>query len=423
MKEIQQQPVRSCEVSVPGSKSYTHRVLIAAALSDGVCRLENCLESEDTHLTREALVKMGVRIEKAEDRLVVYGTGGRLLPCGDPIYLGNSGTSMRLLTGVAAIGQGTYLLIGTDRMAQRPVADLLEGMAQVGVPARSVNNNGCPPLEIVAGQAQGGDVRLRCGISSQYLSSLLLAAPYIDGGLNIRVTEGPVSKPYIDMTVDIMDRFGVAVERDGYTYFRVAGGQCYRKRDCAVEPDASQASYFWAAAAVTGVTVKVLGMAPESRQGDVRFVEVLEAMGCKIHRESDGIAVTGGGLSAVDVDMGDMPDLVPTLAVIAAFAQGTTVISNVAHLKEKESDRLAAVAAELSKMGITVTRTETGLAITGGRPHGAVIETYNDHRMAMSFAVAGLVTPGVTIVNEGCVAKSFPGFWRVFEMLYSSGVS
>ncbi|MFZ5564391.1 MAG: 3-phosphoshikimate 1-carboxyvinyltransferase [Thermodesulfobacteriota bacterium] len=423
MKEIPQRPVRSCEVAVPGSKSYTHRALIAASLSDGVCRLENCLESEDTHLTREALIKMGVRIEKTGPALVVHGTQGRLLPCADPIYLGNSGTSMRLLTGVAAIGQGVYLLIGTDRMAQRPVADLLEGLAQIGVPARSVNNNGCPPLEITAGKARGGHVRLRCGISSQYLSSLLLAAPYIDGGLNIEVIEGPVSKPYIDLTVDIMNRFGVTVDREGYNHFDVAGGQCYRKGDYKVEPDASQASYFWAAAAVTGITVKVLDMAPESRQGDVRFVEVLRSMGCAVSRDSDGIAVTGGTLSAVDVDMGDMPDLVPTLAVAAAFAQGTTVIRNVAHLKEKESDRLAAVATELTKMGITVDRTDAGLAVIGGKPKGAVIETYNDHRMAMSFAVAGLATPGVVISNEGCVAKSFPNFWRVFESLYSPGVS
>lgn len=418
MKEIRQQPIRSCEVAVPGSKSYTHRALIAAALSDGVCRLENCLESEDTHLTREALVKMGVRIEKEADTLVVHGTRGNLLPCADPIYLGNSGTSMRLLTGVAAIGQGIYLLIGTDRMAQRPVADLLEGLAQIGVPARSVNGNGCPPLEIVAGKARGGNVRLRCGLSSQYLSSLLLVAPYIDGGLAIEVVEGPVSKPYIDLTVDIMTRFGAAVERDGYLHFRVAGGQCYQKGDYRMEPDASQASYFWAAAALTGATIKVLGILPESRQGDIRFVEVLGSMGCSVFRDSEGIAVTGGPLSAVDVDMADMPDLVPTLAVVAAFAQGTTVIRNVAHLKEKESDRLSAVANELLKMGVTVARTDTGLAISGGRPSGAVIETYNDHRMAMSFAVAGLVTPGVVIANEGCVAKSFPDFWQVFENLY-----
>jgi 3-phosphoshikimate 1-carboxyvinyltransferase len=419
MIEIKSQNIKkSVEVAVPGSKSYTHRILIAAALSDGICTLQNCLKSDDTLLTLNALRQLGVMIEECENRIEVHGTSGVLKPCSDPVYLGNSGTSMRFLTGVAALGDGIYTLTGTERMFERPICDLLDGLSQIGVFARSVNKNGCPPVEIRGGKVKGGALSLKCKISSQYLSSLLLIAPYTEDGLEITVTEGPVSRPYVDMTVDIMARFGVKVVRDGYSRFAIHGRQAYRAGSYMVEPDCSQAGYFWAAAAITGSRIKVKGITKTSRQGDVRFTEVLEAMGCRIFHEKDGIAVSGGPISAVEVDMADMPDIVPTLAVVAAFAKGTTIIKNVAHLKAKESDRLAAVVNELSKMDIKASCTDTGLAIKGGRPCGAVIDTYGDHRIAMSFALAGLKVPGVVIKDERCVEKSFPDFWNVFERLY-----
>ncbi len=418
MIEIKTRKIKNGAVTVPGSKSYTHRTLIAAALSDGVCELENCLESEDTRLTRQALSQMGVHLEKKNGTTVVNGTGGRLAPCGDPIFLGNSGTSMRLLTAVAALGQGPYLLTGSERMKQRPIGDLLDGLNRIGVSARSLENNGCPPLTIDGKGLKGGHMKLKCGLSSQFLSALLLISPYIKEGLDIAVVEGPVSRPYIDLTVSIMEIFGVRVDRDKYARFRVAGGQCYLNGEYTVEADASQAGYFWAAAAVTGATVKVIGVSSSSRQGDIRFLEVLEAMGCRVSHEADGIAVSGGKLVSVEVDMSDMPDMVPTLAVVAAFARGTTVIRNVAHLKAKESDRLAVVAKGLTRMGIIAMNDNTGLTIIGGRPSGARIDPHNDHRIAMSFAVAGLITPGVVIDDEACVEKSFPNFWQVFESLY-----
>lgn len=419
MIEIKSQKIKkSVEVAVPGSKSYTHRILIAAALSDGICTLQNCLKSEDTLLTLNALRQLGVEIEEHYNRIVAHGTNGVLKPCSKPVYLGNSGTSMRLLTGVAALGDGMYTLTGTERMFERPIRDLLDGLNQIGVFARSVNKNGCPPVEIRGEKLKGGALSLKCKISSQYLSSLLLIAPYTQDGLEITITEGPVSRPYVDMTVDIMARFGIKVVRDGYKRFAIHGRQAYRAGSYMVEPDCSQAGYFWAAAAITGSRIKVKGTTKASRQGDVRFTEVLEAMGCKTFHEEDGIAVSGGSLSAVDVDMSDMPDIVPTLAVVAAFAKGTTLIKNVAHLKAKESDRLAAVVNELSKMDIKASCTDTGLAIKGGRPCNAVIDTYGDHRIAMSFALAGLKVPGIVIKDERCVEKSFPDFWNVFERLY-----
>ncbi|MEW6077255.1 MAG: 3-phosphoshikimate 1-carboxyvinyltransferase [Thermodesulfobacteriota bacterium] len=418
MIEIKTSKIRNCAVTVPGSKSYTHRCLIAAALSDGVCELENCLHSEDTHLTRQALTQMGVRFDESNGTTTVYGTGGRLTACHDPLFLGNSGTSMRLLTAVAALGEGPYILTGTERMQQRPIGDLLDGLNRIGVSARSLNQKGFPPLSVDGRDITGGHIDLKCGLSSQFLSALLLIGPYIKEGLDISVVEGPVSKPYIDLTVSIMERFGVELDRNRYARFRVVGGQCYHAGRYVVEADASQASYFWAAAAVTGATVKVLGMSRASGQGDIRFLEVLEAMGCRVDHESDGISVTGGRLVSVEVDMADMPDVVPTLAVVAAFARGTTVIRNVAHLKAKESDRLAVVAGNLARMGIVAMDDHVGLTVMGGRPTGARIDPANDHRMAMSFAVAGLVTPGVIIEDETCVEKSFPDFWRVFETLY-----
>lgn len=420
MIEIKSQKIKkSVEITVPGSKSYTHRILIAAALSDGVCTIENCLKSEDTLFTMSALRQFGVRIDDCDDRIVVYGTNGILKPCSDPVYLGNSGTSMRLLTGVAALGDGMYTLTGTERMSERPIQDLLDGLNQIGVFATSVNKNGCPPIEIRGEKVKGGALSLKCKVSSQYLSALLLIAPYTEDGLEITVTEGPVSRPYIDMTVDIITRLGVKVMRDGYKRFTIHGRQAYRAGSYMVEPDCSQAGYFWAAAAITGSRIKVKGITETSRQGDVRFTEVLESMGCMVFHENDGIVVSGGPLSAVEVDMADMPDIVPTLAVVAAFAKGRTLIKNVAHLKAKESDRLSCVVNELLKMGIEASCTDSGMIINGGNPYGAEINTYNDHRIAMSFAVAGLRISGIFIKDERCVEKSFPDFWNVFEKLYA----
>lgn len=417
MKEIRTQEKINAQITVPGSKSYTHRTFIAAALSDGICTVSNALRSEDTLLTLEALKSFGVQVEDRNGDFVVHGRSGNLNAASE-IYLANSGTSMRLLTAIAALAKGKTVLTGTQRMKERPIADLLEAMLAAGISARSVSSNGCPPVEIQGGKVKGGKVQIRCGVSSQYLSGLLLMAPCTDQGMEIHVTEGPVSKPYIDLTVDIMQRFQISVEREGYERFWVPGHQIYKSGSFTVEGDGSNASYFWAAAAVSGGTVKVRGINGDSRQGDVRLCECFEQMGCRVIREPDGITVIGGKLKGIEKDMGNMPDVVPTLAVVAAFAEGTTLIRNVAHLKAKECDRLLAVATELSKMGADITATEDSLIIRGGNPlHGAEIETYNDHRMAMCMAVAGLKIPGVRITNEMCVEKSFPDFWSVFAQL------
>jgi 3-phosphoshikimate 1-carboxyvinyltransferase len=406
-----------CEVTVPGSKSFTHRILIASALSDGMCSVENALFSEDTMLTMNALRQMGIRIEEMTgDRLIIYGAKGILQPSREPIYLGNSGTSIRLLTAICALGKDTYTLMGNDRMAERPIQALIDALGQIGVQARSTHNNGCPPVDVSGKNLSGTTVTISCRESSQYLTGLLLMAPCTKGGLKIGVTQGPVSRPYVDMTIDVMAKFGIATDRQGYDGFQVTGNQAYRSGDYEVEADASQAGYFWAAAAICRKAVKVKGVSQDSCQGDVNFSKVLESMGCAVTNEPDGITVSGGDrLRAVEVDMGDMPDIVPTLAVVAAFAEGTTVIKNVSHLKSKESDRLTSVVNELIKMGVTASCTDDELMVAGGQPRRAEIETYGDHRIAMSFAVAGLATPGTMIRDEHCVEKSFPNYWQVFE--------
>jgi len=405
-------------LTLPGSKSYTHRALIAAALARGESLLHNALRAEDTELTAAALARMGAGIDWQGDTVRVHGTGGHLAPTSEPIHLGNSGTSMRFLTALAALGQGEYRLTGSPRLCQRPMGELLEALGNLGIEAVSEGRDGCPPILVRGkGGLAGGRTELSGAVSSQYLSALLLIGPLADADVEITVTGDLVSRPYVDLTLMVLADFGVSYYREAYRYFRLPGGQHYQARDYEIEADASSASYFWAAAALTGGRVTVANLGQDSCQGDVGFVKVLEEMGCRVLAAPEGLTVEGGALRAVRVDMAAMPDLVPTLAVLAAFAQGETTITGVAHLRHKESDRLAAVATELRKLGINARETADGLIIPGGKPHGAAIDTYQDHRIAMSFAVAGLKTPDITINDPDCVAKSFPNFWEVWENL------
>jgi 3-phosphoshikimate 1-carboxyvinyltransferase len=408
------------EILIPGSKSYTHRICIFSALSNGMCRISNALKCEDTSLTINALKRLGVTLEEQDADLVIQGTSGKLKGDGE-IYLGNCGTGLRLLTAVAALAEGRTVLRGDARMHQRPIEELISGLQQIGIPVRSLFGNGCPPLEVTGKSTiSGGRVRLRGDVSSQFISALLILAPLTRDGITIEMTTPPVSRPYIDLTIDLMRQFGVTVVHNGYELFQVPGEQTYRAGCYTVEPDVTNASYFWAAAAITGGKVTVRGISRASKQGDLKFLSLLEAMGAIVLDSSEGITVIGSSLRGIEVDMGDSPDIVPTLAVVAAFAEGVTRIHNVAHLRLKESDRLAAIATELSKMGIVTRRTDDSLVITGGTPQGAEIETYNDHRIAMAFSVAGLKVQGIRIRNHTCVGKSFPTYWAVFDRLYTS---
>jgi 3-phosphoshikimate 1-carboxyvinyltransferase len=418
MKTIQSIGAAEATVSVPGSKSYTHRALVAAALADGDSVIENGLFCDDTYYTMTALKKLGAVIDHVDNNFRVTGTGGELSECSDTLQFGNAGTSIRFLTAVTALGKGTYTLAGNTRMSERPIQDLLDGLNQIGVSAYSINGNGCPPVSVETKGFEGGSLSLKANVSSQYLSALLLVAPYTINGLDVKIVGELVSRPYVTMTTEVMERFGVKVEQINQNRFYVAGRKGYLPTRLSIEPDASNSSYFWAAAAITRARIKVANIKRTSRQGDLRLLDLLEEMGCKTEEELDGISVQGGPLRGITADMGMMPDVVPTLAVVAAFAEGTTTIRNVAHLKVKETDRLAAVKNELTKMGINVALLPDGLIIEGGRPHKAVIDTYDDHRIAMCFAAAGLAVPGIQIKDPSCVEKSFPTFWETLEKLY-----
>ncbi len=411
-------PVERVEavLTLPGSKSFTHRALIAAALAGGESLLTQALKSEDTELTAQALAQMGVGVEWQDAAVRVKGNGGRLAAPAEPIFLGNSGTSMRLLTAVAALAAGTVTLTGTPRLCERPMGELLAALRQLGADAVPVAGNDCPPVK-VGGGIPGGRTSLSGATSSQYLSALLLVGPLTPQGIAVEITGDLVSRPYVDLTLEVMADFGVSYYREGYRFFEAPGGQCYQAQEYAIEADASSASYFWAAAALTGGRVTVTNLTIESSQGDIDFLSVLARMGCQISSTEEGLTVVGGPLTGIEVDMSAMPDMVPTLAVVAAFAQGKTRITGVAHLKHKESDRLGATVGELAKLGIAAQETKDGLLILGGAPQGGVIDPHDDHRLAMSFAVAGLKAPGIVIQNSGCVAKSFPDFWDYFRRL------
>ncbi|MFH1076033.1 MAG: 3-phosphoshikimate 1-carboxyvinyltransferase [Pseudomonadota bacterium] len=423
VKEILPIKASEASVTIPGSKSYTHRALVVASLAHGESVIENPLFCDDTRYTATALEKLGAELDQSSARITVRGVNGIPNACPDTLQFGNSGTSIRFLTAISALGSGTYTLSGSARMSERPIQDLLDSLVQLGVRAYSIQGNGCPPLCIETRGVKGGDVSLKANVSSQYLSALLMIGPCTANGLDIRLKSDLVSQPYVTMTQEVMARFGASVEYKKHGdsgdqgRFIVQGGIGYRPGKVVIEPDASNASYFWGAAAISGSRIKVLGIDRRSGQGDIGVLELLAQMGCKVIHESDGIVVEGGALRGITVDMGMMPDMVPTVSVVAAFAQGKTVIRNVAHLKVKETDRLAAVKNELTSMGINVELLSDGLVIEGGKPHGAIIETYDDHRIAMAFAIAGLVVPGVRIKNPACVEKSFSGFWDTLEKL------
>lgn len=418
MKQVISRKIKDQIVTVPGSKSISHRMLICAALCQGTSPIYNVLDSQDISLTRKTLECMGAQIEKTPDgALNVKGFGGRPQPWTKPIHLGNSGTSMRLLAGIAALGTTAYTLTGDDRMCQRPMGELLDALNRIRITAQSGNSEGTPPVVIQGKDRAGGRTLLDCSRSSQYLSALLMAGAFFENGLVIDLPAPAVSQPYIDLTLDVMKQFGVTAFQVTDTSYEVPGEQTYTSGVRSVEPDLSNAGYFWAAAAVTGAQIGVNNIGTTSLQGDLKQVEIFEKMGCSLSHDGPILKVKGGPLQAVDVDMSDTPDAVPAVAVTAAFAKGTTRITNIGHLRVKECDRIDAVCSQLTAMGIKAVQGDDFMEITGGTPHGAAIKTFNDHRIAMAFAVAGLKTRGIEIENPVCVEKSFPTFWQLFDAL------
>lgn len=398
----------------PGSKSITNRALVCAALADGKSTLEGALVSDDTRVMIDSLGRLGIDVDVQEGgtRLVVQGSAGKVPTPSADLFIGNSGTTVRFLTALVSLGEGTYRLDGVQRMRERPIGDLLEALGQLGVSAKSELNTNCPPVVVNSTGLPGGKASVRGDISSQYLSGLLMVAPCAAGPVAIAIEGQLVSQPYVQMTLNVMRSFGIEVESaDDLSHFSSAGKQVYQPQRYAVEPDASAASYFWAAAAIAGGSATVEGLNFESMQGDVEVVRVLEQMGCQVETTATGIKVTGGKLRGVQVDMNPISDMVQTIAAVALFAEGSTRITGVAHNRHKETDRIGALATELRKLGAAVQELEDGLEITPGELTGATIETYDDHRMAMSLSLVGLKVPGVEILNPGCTAKTYPRYF------------
>lgn len=420
-------------VTLPGSKSMTNRALLAAALADGNSLLTNVLLAEDTRLMIDAVRAMGIAITVDERDHVAEVTGcrGHLPTDQAELFCGNSGTTIRFCAALAALGRGQYRLDGVERMRERPIGGLVEVLQALGTGVEYSGREGYPPITVHANGLSGGHVAFRSPPSSQLVTGLLMVAPYARRDLFIDVTGQVPSISYLKMTTAVMDLFGVcAIEQydKGEAKFIVETPQRYHAANVAIEPDASNASYFLAAPAIAGGSVTVEGLGTDSIQGDVAFVDVLERMGCRIDRAAMRLTVTGPAsgdrLHGIDVDLNDMPDTVQTLAVLALFAEGPTVIRDVANLRVKETDRLAALRTELTKLGAEVTELSDGLRIQPpDRITPATIDTYDDHRMAMSFALVGLKCPDIVINDPACCTKTFPDFFDRLEAACTGGAS
>jgi 3-phosphoshikimate 1-carboxyvinyltransferase len=408
---IIKEPVRTVEV--PGSKSLTQRALIAAALAEGDSLIRRPLIAEDTRYLMGGLKQLGAHIETVAEGLQVAGTGGAITNRCREIFLGYNGTALRFLTALVCLGRGDYVLTGEERLRQRPVGPLVLALQSMGV-AISCQDN-CPPVKVTANGLKGGRITLADIESSQYVSALLLCGPYTAKGIELTLEGNIVSAPYIDLTIGVMNDFGAKIICSDNRHYMVGTQRIYTGCAYDVEGDASSASYFFLAAALLKKTIRVSGVKRKSAQGDIRLLDILEKLGCRIISGETWVEVSAPDeLAAGDrtFDMGDMPDMVPTVGILSAFRKGRTGIVNVAHLRIKESNRLAAMCAELNRIGIAAHELPDGLVVEGGPTHAAAIETYNDHRIAMSFAVAGLMTPGIEIADKKCVDKSFPDFWK-----------
>ncbi len=403
-------------VRVPGSKSLTNRALLAAALAKGESKLTGCLYSVDTDAMITNLGLLGIKITCAgQDEVHLEGSGGNFAAFDGSLNCVNAGTATRFLTAAMTIVPGTQTVDGNARMRERPILDLVEALKPLGTEIECPT--GCPPVTIKSGSLRGGTTKIPGNVSSQFLSALLLVTPYAQEPTEISVIGELVSKPYVDLTLDIVEIFGGNITNQDYHTFQVEPVR-YSAFDYAVEADVSSACYWFALAAATASKIQVRGVRRESRQADIRVLDVLEQMGAQVESGADSVTVTGPSkLKAPGVvDMVDFSDQVMTIAVLAAMAEGETTIANVEVVRHKETDRLAATANELNRAGIQVNENQDSLVITGGVAHGAQIQTYDDHRMAMSFAILGTRTPGIEILDPGCVSKTYPAF---FEELFA----
>jgi len=427
MEQLTLDPIAkvSGEVNVPGSKSLSNRALLLAALAEGETELTNLLDSEDIEHMLNALTKLGINYRLSEDKTqcVVQGNGGAF-NVAEPLelFLGNAGTAMRPLCAALAASNVDTVLTGEPRMEERPIGDLVDALREADAEVTYLKNEGFPPLQIKGKTLNGGEISVDGSVSSQFLTALLMAAPLFSGDVTIRIKGELVSKPYIDITLDTMAKFGVTVKNDNYQTFTISGDAKYiAPGKFMVEGDASSASYFLAAGAIKGGTVRVTGIGQNSIQGDIRFADVLEAMGATVVWNDEYVEITGAPLKGVNMDMNHIPDAAMTIATTALFAEGPTTMTNIYNWRVKETDRLAAMATELQKLGAKVEEGHDYIKVwpTDSLKH-AEIDTYNDHRIAMCFSLVALSDTPVTINDPGCTRKTFPDYFTRFKTLYSA---
>ena len=406
----------------PGSKSITNRALILAALAEGKTLLSGVLDSKDTQVMLESLGRLGIQTQQdlSACTCFVEGCGGVIPSQNADLWLENSGTSIRFLTSLCALGSGKYRLDGVQRMRERPIADLTNTLKALGAAVSCENEViGCPPVRVdgTSGRLMGGSASIQGDISSQFLSSLLMSLPAAGKRTELSVTGELVSKPYVTMTLQMMKSFGVTVDYpEDLTSFQIPA-QTYQAQQYSIEPDASAASYFMGIAAVTGGRITIEGLSKNALQGDVEFATALQQMGCEVLWQADSVTVIGGPLHGVDIDMNAISDTAQTLATVAAFADSPTTIRNVAHMRHKETDRISAVVTELKRAGLKAEEFDDGLKVFPGQPVPCEIQTYDDHRMAMSFSLLGLRSPGIRILDPGCTHKTYPNFFQDLDRI------
>ncbi len=416
----------NASVRVPGSKSLTNRALLIASLANGTTRLTNALFSDDSRYFAKALQTLGfdVQLDEANHEMTVTGLGGKIPANKAELFIGNAGTAARFLSAFLTLGYGEHILDGDSRMRERPIGDLVDSLTQLGANIQPVTQHAsrnaiCPPVKIIANGLTGGKTEIAGNISSQFLSALLMVAPYAQQPIEIGVITELNSKPYVDMTLSVMKDFGVEIERQNYERFIINPSFFFPLSSYSIESDTSAASYFFAAPAICGGTVRVENISRRSKQGDIAFLDILQQMGCSIKEGDNFIEVTGSqSLMGIDVDMRDIPDTAQTLATIAPFASSPTRIRGIASARVKETDRIHATCTELTRLGVSVEEHEDGMAIYPCEKFTpAITQTYNDHRMAMAFSLIGLRVNNVTIENPSCVSKTFPNYFEVLESL------
>ncbi len=414
-----------CEVLVPGSKSITNRALLMAALSDTTCRLDGVLFSDDSRHFIGSLKSLGYDIEVNEDDkyVIIKGCKSDIPVNNAEINVGSAGTAARFLTAMLALSKGEYIINASEQMKKRPMLPLFEALSSLGAEFTFLEKKGHLPVKVVGAAANlskiKNEVEIDISKSTQFLSALMMVAPMIDGGLTIKITSKKTEGSYIRITIKMMEQFGCRVFHEGSIY-RIDKGQKYDISQYQIEPDISAACYFYAAAALTGGKTKVKNVHADSMQGDMKFLNVLKKLGCTVDENDDGIVVTGpqgGNYNGINVDMNDFSDQTMTLAVLAPFAKTPTYIENIGHIRLQESDRINAIVTELRRLGIKVDEEDDAIRIYPGKIRPAVIKTYDDHRMAMSFALIGLKVDGIIIDDYKCCAKTFENYFEVLDSI------